>query len=149
MAKTTRKAGGSTAASPPRARRSKKAAVAPASIGLAAPDTVGEKPGREVAELEAAVVADGGAVIGRYREPFGGHSVLVVARPIEKVEPTPYQRDASKTHVERLGAVVSKIGRYLDPIVAIRARDGLYWTPNGNHRLQAMRKIGAKSIIAL
>ena len=32
--------------------------------------------------------------------------------------------------------------------MAIRKDDG-YWTPNGNHRLQALRKLGAKTIVAL
>ena len=41
--------------------------------------------------------------------------------------------------------VIEKLGRFLDPIIAVRRDDG-YWTPNGNHRLQAMRKLGAKSI---
>ena len=28
-------------------------------------------------------------------------------------------------------------------------QDGAYWTPNGNHRLQAMRKLGARTVTAL
>ena len=44
--------------------------------------------------------------------------------------------------------VIEKVGRFLDPLVLIRQDDG-YWTPNGNHRLQAMKKLGAKSIIGL
>jgi ParB family chromosome partitioning protein len=44
--------------------------------------------------------------------------------------------------------VIEKVGRFLDPLVLIRQDDG-YWTPNGNHRLQAMKKLGAKSIVAL
>ena len=44
--------------------------------------------------------------------------------------------------------VIEKVGRFLDPLVLIRQDEG-YWTPNGNHRLQAMKKLGAKSIIAL
>jgi len=64
------------------------------------------------------------------------------------VEPTPYQRDPSDAHVKRLMTVIEKVGRFLDPVVLIRQDDG-YWTPNGNHRLQAMRKLGAKSIVGL
>jgi ParB family chromosome partitioning protein len=64
------------------------------------------------------------------------------------VEPTPYQRDPSDAHVKRLMTVIEKVGRFLDPLVLIRQDDG-YWTPNGNHRLQAMRKLGAKAIIGL
>jgi ParB family chromosome partitioning protein len=44
--------------------------------------------------------------------------------------------------------VIEKVGRFLDPVILIR-HDGRYWTPNGNHRLQAMKKLGAKSIIGL
>ena len=44
--------------------------------------------------------------------------------------------------------VIETLGRFLDPIVAIR-HDDAYWTPNGNHRLQAMRKLGAKTVVAL
>ena len=91
---------------------------------------------------------DGGAVLSSYREPFGGTPVLLAALPIDRVEPTPFQRDPSEPHVKRLMNVVETLGRFLDPIVAIRQDDG-YWTPNGNHRLQAMRKLGAKTIVAL
>jgi ParB family chromosome partitioning protein len=64
------------------------------------------------------------------------------------VEPTPYQRDPSDAHVKRLMAVVEKIGLFLDPIIAVR-HDDRYWTPNGNHRLQALRKLGVRTIVAL
>jgi ParB family chromosome partitioning protein len=33
--------------------------------------------------------------------------------------------------------------------VAVPAEDGQYWTPNGHHRLGAMRQLGAKAITAL
>jgi ParB family transcriptional regulator, chromosome partitioning protein len=115
------------------------------SIGLSAEQV---SSGATDDELAAQVVADGGAVIGSYRDPLGGTLVLLVALPIDRVEPTPYQRDPSDAHVKRLMTVIEKVGRFLDPIVMIR-HDGNYWTPNGNHRLQAMRKLGAKSIVGL
>jgi len=87
-------------------------------------------------------------VLGRYSEPFGGKPVLLVALPVAAVEPTPYQRDPSDAHVKRLMGVIEKIGLFLDPIIAIR-HDDKYWTPNGNHRLQALRKLGVKTIVAL
>jgi len=128
-----------------KAARRKK--VAAGSIGLTAAETL-KADGRELDALAATVEEDGGAVLGRYREPFGGHSVLLVALPVALVEPTPYQRDPSDAHVKRLMGVVEKIGLFLDPIIAIRHEDK-YWTPNGNHRLQALRKLGAKTIVAL
>ncbi len=128
-----------------RAPRRKKAAAG--SIGL----TVAETRTVDTAAirgLTAAVEEDGGAVLGSYSDPFGGTPVLLVSLPINRVEPTPYQRDPSETHIKKLMNVIEKVGRFLDPLVLIRQDDG-YWTPNGNHRLQAMKKLGAKSIIAL
>jgi ParB family chromosome partitioning protein len=126
-------------------KRRKK--VAARSVGLSPSETTAVKDDAAAA-LSGQVVEDGGAVLARYREPFGGSEVLIAALPIERVEPTPYQRDPSDAHVKRLMNVLEKLGRFLDPIIAIRENDG-YWTPNGNHRLQALRKLGARTIIAL
>ncbi len=98
--------------------------------------------------LAARIAADGGAPLAAYRDPAGGHWLLAAALPLEKVQPTPYQRELSEPHVKRLAEVISKVGRYLDPIV-IAPRDGAYWTPNGMHRLEAMRRLGAKSIVGI
>ena len=86
--------------------------------------------------------------MGRYRDPFGGTPILIAALPVAKVEPTPYQRDPSDAHVKRLMSVIESLGRFLDPIIAVR-HDDMYWTPNGNHRLQALRRLGVKTIVAL
>lgn len=121
--------------------------VAAASVGLT-PAEVGAVSSPELDRLAAQVGEEGGAVLGRYNDPFGGHPLLLVALPVASVEPTPYQRDPSDAHVKRLMAVVEKIGLFLDPIIAIRHEDR-YWTPNGNHRLQALKKLGVRTIIAL
>jgi ParB family chromosome partitioning protein len=126
-------------------RRRRK--TAPASVGLAPADTA-QVHDRAVAALADEVQADGGVVLASYREPFGGTPVLFTALPVDRVEPTPFQRDPSLPHVKRLMDVVEKLGRFLDPIVVIR-REGGYWTPNGNHRLQALRKLGARTVTAL
>src|SRR5688572_5223900 len=117
------------------------------SIGLTVDQTRNPTDAR-LQQLSAAVEDDQGAVLGSYSEPYGGTSVLLVALPIDRVEPTPYQRDPSDAHVKRLMIVIEKVGRFLDPLVLIRQDEG-YWTPNGNHRLQAMRKLGAKTIVGL
>jgi ParB family chromosome partitioning protein len=126
-------------------RRRKKAA--PASVGLSPAETL-EVRDTALESLATAVERDGGAVLARYREPFGGTAVLLASLPVDRVEPTPYQRDPSDAHVKRLMGVMETLGRFLDPIIAIR-HDEAYWTPNGNHRLQALRKLGARSIVAL
>ena len=131
----------------PRKKTTRRKKAAPGSIGLAAEDTRGAANAVSK-ELAASVEADGGAVLASYVEPFGGKPVLLVALPVGRIEPTPFQRDVSETHVKRLMGVIEKIGCFLDPVVAVRQGDG-YWTPNGNHRLQAMKKLGARSIVAL
>jgi ParB family chromosome partitioning protein len=105
-------------------------------------------PPAEVAELARAVAADGGAVLACYREPLGGHALLFCALPIDKVERTEFQRDVSDAHVRRLTLAMDKTRRYLDPIIAVREGEG-YRTPNGGHRLTALKELGARSVLAL
>lgn len=132
---------------PPRKKTIRRKKATPASVGLTAAETR-QTGGPEIDRLAAQVEADGGAVVGRYSDPFGGTPLLIAALPVDRVEPTPYQRDASNAHVKRLMGVIETIGRFLDPIVAVR-EDGQYLTPNGNHRLQALKKLGVKTVIAL
>jgi ParB family transcriptional regulator, chromosome partitioning protein len=87
--------------------------------------------------------------VGSYREPLGGHPLLVSVLPIDAVKATPFQRDLSDAHHKRLADVINKTGRFLDPVIAVVAPRGGFWTPNGRHRLEAMRRLGAKSITAL
>jgi ParB family chromosome partitioning protein len=132
---------------PPRKKPVRRKKAAPASVGLSPAET-GQVTSRELDALASQVDADGGAVLSRYSDPFGGTPLLLVALPVDRVEPTPYQRDPSDAHVKRLMSVIEKIGRFLDPIVAVRQHDQ-YWTPNGNHRLQALKKLGVRTIVAL
>jgi ParB family chromosome partitioning protein len=132
---------------PPRKKPVRRKKAAPASVGLSAAETR-QVTSHEIDALAAQVDADGGAVLGRYSDPFGGTPLLLVALPVNQVEPTPYQRDPSEAHVKRLMTVIENLGRFLDPIVVVR-QDDQYWTPNGNHRLQALKKLGVRTIIAL
>ena len=102
----------------------------------------------EHAALADAVASDGGAVIGQYSDPLGGQPLMLVSLPIERVQPTSFQRDVSESHVGKLMRAMDKTKRFLDPIVLVRDGDQ-YLTPNGNHRLTAMRELGAKAIVAL
>lgn len=133
----------------PRKRRK----LAGKSTGIVAKELLSAAPPANVAALQDAIDADGGQVLATYREPFGEHWLIIAALPIDQVEPTPYQRNLSDTHARKLEGVIAKLGRFLDPIVTVRkeVKDSAtrYWTPNGNHRLQAMKTLGAKSIIAM
>src|SRR6195256_6486500 len=107
-----------------------------------------DDPPAELRALARQVEEDGGAVLAAYREPLGGHALLFTALPVDKVEPTPFQRDVSDAHVLKLTRAMDKTRRYLDPIIAVR-EDGAYRTPNGGHRLTALKELGAKAVLAL
>ena len=155
--------------------RKKKASAEPRSRGVA-PDAIGSgTPPAALTRLAEAIEADGGTVLAPYKDPLGGNWQIFAALPIDLVEPTPYQRDLSKPHVERLSKAMDKLGRYLDPMIVVRgevaergegrerreepalsAAKGReepashpYWTPNGNHRLAALRELGARSVVAI
>jgi ParB family transcriptional regulator, chromosome partitioning protein len=116
-----------------------------------------------IKSLESIIEDEGGLVVGRYKDPLGGFPLVTAIVPIGKIEPTPFQRDLSDTHHKRLADVISKTGRFLDPLIAITApkhapskkkgsdngNGAAFWTPNGRHRLEAMRRLGAKAVTAL
>lgn len=111
----------------------------------------------ELAPLGAEIDGDGGRVLAAYREPLGGHALLFAALPVARVVPTPFQRDLSDTHVRRLTVAMDKTRRFLDPIIAVHEPEAAqavdsearYWTPNGYHRLTALKELGAKAVLAL
>jgi ParB family chromosome partitioning protein len=105
-----------------------------------------EEPPAAVRELATQVARDGGHALAAYREPVSGHWQIFALLPIEAVEPTPYQRDLSPAHAKRLTEVVRKVGRFVDPIVVVSPRPGVYWTPNGHHRRTALEKLKAKLV---
>jgi ParB family chromosome partitioning protein len=103
----------------------------------------------EVRPIIDRIEAEGGAIVGGYKDPYGGHPLILAVVPIGRVEPTPFQRDLSDPHHKRLADVIAKTGRFLDPIIAVTAPKEGFWTPNGRHRLEAMRRLGARAITAL
>jgi len=107
------------------------------------------EPPKGVAALAGQVEDDGGAALAIYQEPMGKAWQIFALLPMEKVEPTPYQRDLSKAHADRLREVIRKLDRFVDPIVAVRSDTGMYWTPNGNHRRHALEKLKAKYVPAI
>ena len=131
----------------PARRRPRKAK--PGTKGLTPEESRLERVEGSAADALAAVEKAGGSVVGMYKEPLGGHPVLLAVLPIDSIEPTPFQRDLSDTHHKRLAGVIAKTGRYLDPVIAVVAPSQGFWTPNGRHRLAAMRRLGARSITAL
>ena len=129
--------------------RKKKAKAEAQSRGLTPAQVGAGSPTAPAESLRRAVEEDGGEVLAVFRDPLGGHWQILAALPVDRVQPTPYQRDLSEAHVKRLTAVMDALDRFLDPIIAVRGAEGGYWTPNGNHRLAAVRGLGGRSILAL
>jgi ParB family chromosome partitioning protein len=110
------------------------------------PDTEPSKAARALAEQ---VERDGGRVLAVYQEPVGDHWQVFCLLPGDKVEASPYQRDVSPTHVKRLTEAVKRLDRFVDPIVVVSPRPGVYWTPNGNHRRTVLVKLKAEMVPAI
>ena len=132
----------------PARRKTPKKAV-PRTRGIQPVDCRIDTAPAELTEVAQRVEREGGCVIGSYFEPLGRTPLLLAALPIDRVEPTPFQRDLSDAHHKKLSEVIDRTGLFLDPVIAITAPSTGFWTPNGRHRLEAMRRLGAKSIIAL
>jgi ParB family chromosome partitioning protein len=131
----------------PAKRAPKKAAAG--TRGIVPQDSRIDAASGDVADLTRRIEQEGGVVLAAYREPLGGNPVLFASLPIDKVEPTPFQRDLSDAHHKKLAGVIDKTGLFLDPIIAITAPERGFWTPNGRHRLAALHRLGARAITAL
>ena len=131
------------------ARRKTPRKAAPSTRGTSALDCQVAALPQGASAAAQAIEHAGGAVLCSYLEPLGRTPLLLAALPIDTVEPTPFQRDLSDAHHKRLSEVIDRTGSFLDPIIAITAPEQGFWTPNGLHRLQAMRRLGAKAIVAL
>ena len=131
----------------PARRRPRKAKAG--SRGASPADCRLEALSPELQQLAKLVEGEGGVVAGQYRDPLGGHPLMLAVLPIDAVEPTPFQRDLSQVHHRRLADVLDRTGMFLDPIIAVAAPKKGFWTPNGRHRLEAMRRLGARALTAL
>jgi ParB family chromosome partitioning protein len=129
-------------------RKPRKAKPEAGSVGLTADEVATGSPPDEVVAVRKQIEKAGGHVLATYREPFGGNWVALAALPLDRVKPTPYQRELSKAHAERLATVIPKVGRFLDPVIAVPNGDH-FITPNGMHRLAALGSLGAKTVVAL
>jgi ParB family chromosome partitioning protein len=131
----------------PARRRPRKAK--PGTRGLTPAETRLESLSGGAQEVAQRIEKVGGQLLGSYSDPLGKQPVLVAILPIDSVEPTPFQRDLSQVHHRKLADVLDRTGMFLDPIIAVTAPDKGFWTPNGMHRLMAMRRLGARAITAL
>ena len=138
---------------PPKKKATRRKKKPASSVGLVPKDVAHGDPPPELEELLERVTDAGGETLTTYRDPLGGRWLALAAVPVERVEPTPFQRDLSDAHAKRLQKVIEDVGTFLDPVLAVaappEAGDVRFWTPNGLHRLTALKRIGAKSVTIL
>jgi len=138
-------------------RRKRRKSATAQSVGLTAGEVAKGEPPASVVALEAKITEAGGALLARYRDPMGGHWLALAALPLATIAPTPFQRDLSQPHAKRLAGVIEKLELFLDPVIAVPVPDDAaaprdevrFWSPNGLHRLAALRMLGARSATAL
>ena len=116
---------------------------------------------RAVADLAERVRRADGAVLAAFKDPYASSPLVLASLPLKAVEPTPFQRDLSRTHAQRLVEAIGAAGLFLDPVIAVPAEtkrgDGggqrpppsSFWSPNGRHRLAAAKQLGLRSVTAL
>ena len=131
----------------PARRRPRKAK--PGTRGLAPAECRLDSLPADAEEVRGRIEKEGGLVLGAYSDPLGKNALILAILPIDRIEPTPFQRDLSQTHHRRLADVLHRTGMFLDPVIAVTAPKEGFWTPNGRHRLEAMRRLGARAITAL
>ena len=78
----------------PARRRPRKAK--PGTKGLAPAECQLQEPVGTAAVAAQAVQNAGGCVVGSYKEPLGGHPIVLAILPIYAIEPTTFQRDLSE-----------------------------------------------------
>ena len=102
----------------------------------------------DVQPLANRVAAAGGTVLAAYRDPYAGSPLILASLPLRAIEPTPFQRDLSRVHADRLAIAIDAVGIFLDPVIAVAAKGG-FSSPNGRHRLAAAKKLGLRTVTAL
>jgi len=101
-----------------------------------------------IARIAERVRGSGGQALAAFRDPYAGAPLLLASLPLRAVEATPFQRDLSRTHAQRLAGAIGAAGLFLDPVIAVLGAEG-FWSPNGRHRLAAAKQLGQRSVTAL
>jgi ParB family chromosome partitioning protein len=133
-------------AAPKKTTRRKRGPAEPR--GPEARDAAIPRDDPQIADLAAKIEKAKGAVLAAYRDPYAGAPIVLASLPLGAVEATPFQRDLSRTHADRLAVAIGASGLFLDPVIAIPGKD-LFWSPNGRHRIAAAKQLGQRAITAL
>lgn len=85
--------------------------------------------------------------IATFEEPVKKQVLKLALFKIDEIFIPPFQRDLSESLKKHLEMVIEKLG-FLTPII-VAPKDGKYYVVDGRHRLEAMRDLGAREILAI
>ena len=85
--------------------------------------------------------------LARFEDPIKKRPLSLAVFNIEEVEVPPFQRDLSEGLKKHLELAIEKLG-FITPIV-VCAHEGRYYVVDGRHRLEALRDLGAREVLAI
>lgn len=85
--------------------------------------------------------------IASFEDPVKRQPLKLALFKLEEIATPPFQRDLSESLKKHLEMAIEKLG-FLTPIVVV-PKEGKYYVVDGRHRLEAMRDLGAKEILAI
>jgi ParB family chromosome partitioning protein len=85
--------------------------------------------------------------IAVFEDPIKKQPLKLALFRLEEIEIPPFQRDLSESLRKQLELAIDKLG-FLTPIVVV-PKGGKYYVVDGRHRLEAMRSLGAREILAI
>ena len=85
--------------------------------------------------------------IAVFEDPVKKQPLKLALFRLEEIEVPPFQRDISESLRKQLELAIDKLG-FLTPIVVV-PKGGKYYVVDGRHRLEAMRGLGAREILAI
>src|SRR5262245_36933548 len=147
MARASKPRSGAGVKRAPAKRAPRKAAAG--SRGITPQECLLDETPPDASDATRRIEQEGGVVLATYRDPLGANPMILAVLPVDRIEPTPFQRDLSDAHHKKLSGVIDRTGLFLDPLIAITAPERGFWTPNGRHRLEAMSRLGARAITAI
>ncbi len=83
-----------------------------------------------------------------FRDPHKRQALVLKTLPIDRLEVVEHQRKARPAHVEHLVSSIERIG-FIVPLIAVETKGNgkeRYVVIDGQHRLQAAREVGVRSL---
>ena len=85
--------------------------------------------------------------IAVFEDPVKKQPLKLAVFNIEEIKIPPFQRDISESLKKHLEMAIEKLG-FLTPIIVVE-KNGNFYVVDGQHRLEAMRDLGAREILAI